>query len=646
MHRFHHILTVPQTSVYPKQCVVLDVVVRRERSPDNPNVELATMTSWVACGFSGAAGEYGPEHWEEGTCADAWWATVAHRLRKGGHIWLFAQNACAAVGLLGIWDLIEGGKWHVCGADHRDRGNRGDSEMPGLRGAGNSQAEAFDRSNGLPLHRMRGELASGNASGRKPATKAKRGNRGVCCLEDPPTVLDVAPVGGNGRLRILDVRNYGQEPLPETMPARERTAQWARFVRDMVVLLKRERLGGLQCTSASQSMTGWRYGYYTHPVQCHTNATATALEEAAYVGGRCEAYRLGALPGPVWHLDVSSMYPSVYGREGIPVSLVSVEHGDRALLAALRNENQSCIAEVGIETNEPCCPLKDARLKLTVWPIGRFTTTLCGPELRDAHEKGRIREVARVAVYRSAMALHAISDCVERNRRVSGISKHVLRYIKSLGVCLVGKLGQRDRRWVSAPWPAYCEPWQSWWADDGAGRTYRWRSVAWHTQYEQVGGFGFDAVPAMAATITSFARMKLLAMIRCAHWGDVYYVDTDSLFVSDAGLRRLANGGWLRDGESGYLRVVERGEKVRVDGIKQYTWDGREVSAGKAAPIDCYTSGGARVWQSQRVAEACRSQHAPDGARVSIPFERHAIYRHGRRMSDGTVEPLVYGYGQ
>jgi hypothetical protein len=642
MFRFHHMITVPKTAKYPPNVVVLDVDIRRERSADNPNIEIATMTRWHASGFSVRVGECGPSHCEEGDGPESWWQCIGHRLKKSGNIWLFAQNVTQAMSLLGLWDLIEEGEWRLCGADYRDRTSKPESDLsavwrrgehcvPGTPGgAGTDVQEA-------PSQPKR-EVASRTAAG-----KARRGSAvGLCVLEDPPVILDVRPVDLQRKLRILDIRNYGVAPASDTIPARERVARWDRFVRDMIGTCRTHKLGGLQCTAGSQSMTAWRYGYYTHPVECHTHDGVLAMEEVAYVGGRCEAYRLGSLPGPIWHLDVSAMYPSVYRTERVPVSLARIESGERALRASLGNEDESCCAEVGIETNEPCYPLRDRRLKLTVWPIGEFTTTLFAPELRDAYERGRVRRVGRVVVYRSANALRMYADAAERLRGLSGISPEARAWCKSLAVCLVGKFGQRDRRWVSAQWPAWCEPWQSWWASDGLGGTHRWRSVAWHTQYEHVGGFGFDAVPAIAGTITSAARMKLLGMIRAAHWGDVYYVDTDSLFVSGAGLRRLRLGGFVQPGVVGSLRIVEEGRRVNLYGIKQYTWDGREVSAGQAVAVDCYTSGGARVWQSARVGEACRSMRAPDAHRVSIPFERRAIYRHGRRMADGTVEPLVY----
>ena len=124
-----------------------------------------------------------------------------------------------------------------------------------------------------------------------------------------------------------------------------------------------------------------------------------ALERRAYFGGRSEAFRLGNIDGgPFYKLDINSMYPSVMVDAPVPLALKAVySYVSKAeLRAALRSS--LVVADVEVQTEDPIYPrVIDGRL---CFPVGRFTTSLCTPELRYALNRGHIARVGGMATYR------------------------------------------------------------------------------------------------------------------------------------------------------------------------------------------------------------------------------------------------------
>ncbi len=188
----------------------------------------------------------------------------------------------------------------------------------------------------------------------------------------------------------------------------------ARCKQDVVILrhamleylawLEREELGSWQMTGAGQSYAAFRHKHLTHNMLVHADADALAAERKAMWTGRCEAYRKGRIgSGGVEEWDLSLAYARIARRERVPTRLIGPTGADIDLRGMLARRSVALLAEVEVETSVPVLPTTvDGRM---AWPIGKFTTTVWGPELALALRVGATIRVVRGWIYQTAPAL-------------------------------------------------------------------------------------------------------------------------------------------------------------------------------------------------------------------------------------------------
>jgi hypothetical protein len=339
------------------------------------------------------------------------------------------------------------------------------------------------------------------------------------------------------------------------------------------------------------------------------------------------------------------MYPYCAGAVDVPVALAGYADCGGASSQDQLGAGCGLVADVTIDTDEPAYPLRLQDEKITVWPIGSFRTVLAGPELMDALAKDRVVRWHRASWYHMAPALHSYAECVLRMRQQFAADDDMKAWVKSMGVCLIGKFGQRDRHWVDGESGVMNGPWDSWWERKESGEWARWRSIAGCTQTETTLSWSYDAVPAIASWVCSEARLRLLSLIRCALWENTFYCDTDALMVSSAGYLRLKRAGLVRNGEPGFLRVKNISDIVDIRGVKSYDEEGRSVRAGCPLSSAGLSAGQSYYWTRRSAAGACREQRAPQAVRIAVPHDRAEAYRHGEVCADGSVVPFQLNEG-
>lgn len=599
--RRDHLLSATKADCYPSQVVCIEVERLWSAATSGAFSQVARLVRWVAVGFSGAAGVYGKDHWCEGTTAEEFWGELYVRLKKKGSVSVYCADAGTVSALLGLWESVESRRIILCGNDER--------------------------------------------SGRGRTNHKKRPGSMRCVLESPPFIVEGRMTGLSSKFKILDVENYGIQLDGADGGISGSVRRIAAFVRGMVAALKDRQLGSLKDTVGTQAMYSFRRRHLTHMIHCHDNQQALNLESDSYYGGRCEAFRIGRLDGPVYHVDVSSMYPYVASQSDVPVSLVGhcgeLGAGDQPQLG----EGCGIIADVLVETDEPCYPHRNTERGITVWPVGVFRTTLSGPELRDALSHDRVIRWYRASWYLMAPALASFSRCALDMRSEYSDNADLKAWSKALGVCLIGKLGQKDRYWKDAESNVMHGPWQTWWEHRRAEGWKRYRSISNYTQAETISSWSYDASPAVASWVTSLARVRLLTLIRCASWPEVYYCDTDALMVSRKGFVNLERAGWVRDGEPGFLLVKNVSGMVEIHGVKSYDEEGRSVSAGRPLSVASNDGKESRYWTKRSAAVACHEMRAPQAVRVAIPFRLQDKYRHGEVCADGQVIPFQLNEG-
>src|SRR5205807_1547071 len=117
---------------------------------------------------------------------------------------------------------------------------------------------------------------------------------------------------------------------------------------------------------------------------------------------------------------------------------------------------EECIADVEISTSQANYPFRQSNH--CVYPVGRFWTTLCGPELLHAYSRNRIIRFGRWARYSLSCLFGDYVRCLWDMRcrykdRGDAVKANLCKWLLN---SLAGKFGQRSRRWekdTEVDWP-------------------------------------------------------------------------------------------------------------------------------------------------------------------------------------------------
>lgn len=642
MQRHAHYLKKTTGNAFPAQTICVDTWLKPYEKPvsqglDYGQFEMAYCWRWKGDGEAGLA------HCRNFCTKPAdlmqWILRFAH---KGTVTWLFAFDLLPQLHAWGFWDDVELGIIELVNDDPW-------AQPP-------------------------------------PGEKRARRWRGYCVLENPPNIVVCRGRNKGGTIRMVDLRNYGLEFLTDSEPGKpapsvngygavdwdviKRDQTWDRcwrvgcFVQRMVSTLKACDWGSLQATSGSQAMYSYRHKYMVDKLLVHEDQEILELERASYYGGRCEARYVGKVApvmvenleimageitqntwkrtGPIHHLDFNSLYPYCAANAAMPGVLAGPLLGiSIAGLTDLCNKMVN-IATVDIVTPTPLYPVRQG--EITIWPTGRFRTTLAGAELAFALQARHVIRLGDVVSYYpcSPFADWAEETYAMRLAFKAEGHKACASWVKSMLVALPGKLGQRSRRWVDAPEVAATSPYATWWQPDKkTGQLERYRSIGWAVQKMIDAGEHAESLPAVAACITAAARVRLAAVITCAGWNNVYYCDTDGIFVNTDGAGALAAAGWISDSELGLLSLRAVYKEVEIMGIKHYKADGQLVCAGLPASAHKGDDGVYRYVTTEALPLALSRGHVPGGLAEIKSHTPDKVYRHGVVQPSGWVRPYV-----
>lgn len=409
---------------------------------------------------------------------------------------------------------------------------------------------------------------------------------------------------------FIDTLNYFQTSLAklgesigeykthlETQPAT--VEQWSDYCKQDVQvlvaamhayfqLIHDQDLGAYRKTAASQAYGAWRHRFMHSQVLVIADERLEALERSAYHGGRSEVFYDLPLCSPVIGLDVNSMFPWVMHDGLFPARKLAKGHRLTVAQLKQRIETQGLVAEVTLQTDVPCYPF--ATSGRVLYPTGQFTTTLSTPEIAYALEHGHILSVGQWAAYELAPLFHDYVETLYQLRlEYKRTGNDAFAYLcKLLLNSLYGKFGQRGYQWTR------CEAFQpddvlDWLgADTVDGPVLRHKQRFGEVWHQLVQNEAFESFPAIAAHITAGARMALWGLIERAGQANVYYVDTDSLYVSPDGYRALES--LVHPTELGKLKVESVNEYahfmapkdyalpsgIKLKGVRRNAWQVRE----------------------------------------------------------------------
>lgn len=406
-------------------------------------------------------------------------------------------------------------------------------------------------------------------------------------------------------------------------------------------LIDRHGWGKLKETAASQSMAIFRTAYKRHEIFIHTDRDAIKLEREAYKGGRTECFRIGRWNGHFWDLDINSMYPSVMRDNLFPTKLISVRNSNDIEELKHWMKDHYVIARVKLAIDKPVYGVKGERF---IFPIGNYTTTLCHNELEYALDGGYLVGVEQFAIYEQAPIFKEYIEDLYNLRIQAKKSKndiYVLAY-KLFMNSLYGKFGQRkkDSRCIGE-----CDI-----EDVYSERVYDLETDDW-TIIRAYGGKiyqesntedeSFNSFPAIAAAVTAYARMKLWGYIETAGIENVYYCDTDSVFVNLEGMQRLVP--YLDDYELGMLKTERKEYYMQINAPKDYVF-GQQIKLKGVNPK--WQSEDGITYKGEKFSQPISQLKTGSLNDVFIYKSEKTLkreYKKGIVDENGYVSPLVIG---
>lgn len=345
--------------------------------------------------------------------------------------------------------------------------------------------------------------------------------------------------------------------------------------------LDKNNLGSFMPTLAGQAMHVFRRRLNKIKIIKHDSLTLNKLERQSYYGGRLEVYRHGFTKGPIYKLDVNSLYPYVMKRYNYPIELTNYIYPTKPFRPDSDQTYDDCIAHVTLDCSGEPYPV---RLKNGVSYItGSFQTVLSGPELARASKASHIVLIHSLHKYNTA---NIFSDYVQLfwdlKRRAEIANDKVGREIaKRLLVSLYGKFAQRDYTYLPT---SDIPPISNWGEfkeyDENDECLRRYRVLNGDVSELIEGGDCKTAFTPIAAFVTAFAREHMVKLRSIAGYGNYYYQATDSLFVSQAGHDRLVSADEISALGMGKLKNEGTINELNIHAYHRYEADEKKVRGG------------------------------------------------------------------
>jgi hypothetical protein len=514
--------------------------------------------------------------------------------------------------------------------------------------------------------------------------------QGFVCLAAPPTIVNFTLAGHDTPFTLLDPENYGAElPISDECWKRPNLcssactlvaswwASWAGACR---------KLGftGLAYTAGGTAHNHWLRQPDRPAITLHDAELVTRWEREALYSGRVECRFLGRvrmhhddkLPfeaedaqvrpirwqGPLYHLDVNSLYPSVAVNAVLPTKLAGVQPFADAATALSLAKTNPILALVRVTTDTPCVPCRlkierrafgsqaaneryqdeSGQVQAVIYPIGDFWTWLYGPEIVLAAEWGKIKDVRNLVWYEGANLYGEWVSQLWAARRAACESENrsLADCIKALLNSAFGKWAQHAARWDDRPNALHHRPYSQWTQiDRDSGLQVEWRSLAWMVQERIELGEHADAFPAVFGMITSLGRVRLWRLLQTAGLEHVFYYDTDSLWVTRPGWTRLKDAGEGSAEQIGKLKLVDGHSDVCFYGNRQYMADGELTCAGYDGVVIENSEATATVRKAKPLGAYLWAKRAPGIDRIDASVMLGGAYLHGIPQADGTVLP-------
>lgn len=434
-------------------------------------------------------------------------------------------------------------------------------------------------------------------------------------LDDPPTAICFSY--NDCRVYAVDTLNYWRVSLAKlaesvgmtklTMPDYKASkAEWNRYcIHDVKPLAKAitnlfdflidNDLGNFAISAPAIAMNCFKYKFMGDTkVFVHDNKRVLDLERDSYYGGLVHNFFIGKVKGKVYHYDVNSLYPFVM-QNPMPVKLLDKVASPKLSFLRLLMRKHGVAAQVLIDSKTEVFPIKRNDKLMEV--KGRFITSLCGPELKRAIDTNSVKECYFAAWYDMADIFTDYVQFFWRMRQECKAKGDDVgnTFAKLMMNSLYGKFGQRGYEWRDLTFDnfsLYCDtvhqPLASEYNPDNFMPTINWRQNKWfplgHTKPITVRAFGgktqlkfpagehYESSPIVSGFVTAYAREYLRMLIRVVGKTNIYYCDTDSLFVSKCGSDRLRAKQLVNGNLLGMLKLEGTAKNPEFNCPKDYSF--------------------------------------------------------------------------
>jgi hypothetical protein len=401
-------------------------------------------------------------------------------------------------------------------------------------------------------------------------------------------------------------------------------------------------LGSWTLTGSAGGWNSWRHKT-THPLPLIVpDQDQTAADREAIYGGRREAFTHGEQSGgPFALLDFRSAYPSIAAAVPLPAARqgnFDSLPNDSPLVCG---DGFGIIAQVTIQTEAPRYPVRcGGRI---AYPVGKFVTTLAGPEIAEARRLGHLVSIGPGWLHKLAPHMQEwarwVLDVTDADRQdVPAVCR---RAVKHWGRAVIGKTAARG--WRTIPLETL----------GGTGWDYR---PAWNAELQQPShltdvcgqvaetvpaGDGDNAYPAILAWVESWTRLYLSRAIDELGRENVLTCDTDGLITRMGGITGARD--LTRQFGPLELRVKGSYQSVRVLGPQHVITPTDTKLAGIPRTAEPGDDGKLRALLWPKLASQMALRPGSSAAAYVRPWQTYTLaasYVTGWVREDGRVQPL------
>lgn len=381
-------------------------------------------------------------------------------------------------------------------------------------------------------------------------------------------LAEIAKFYGEEKVQINDWENADDAVLIARVE-KDVEITWS-IIRDLIDWWREGGYGRWALTAASLAWNAFRHKFMKHKILSHKKTELEDFERQCYYGGRVEVFRWGRVDGPIYHLDINSMYPTVMKYMKTPIRPRGKEKDPP--IKALRRlcHDYACFGFCYLDTNIEIYPKRLQGVGLA-FPVGRFATYLPPSELEEAVLRGHVLKCDVVYYYEVD---YIFTDYVDhfwelRKKYKEAGDRVKEQFAKLMLNSLYGKFAQHEKPMVTLGYDLYPRYEAMPLVDlryNKIGTIYFAGNVVF-AQYKDEKAWRNAAIY-ISAAITSHSRKILWSLIETAGLENVVYVDTDSLFVNKEGYDRLQP---FIGNDLGQLKLEGVYEWVEVRAPKDYS---------------------------------------------------------------------------